>query len=176
MNIHVAKCNLGRGVFASRHFVAGERILAFGGPIINCEQAMALGHRHVNVLQIDDDQYVDITSPAVYLNHSCDPNAGVTQNTILVAVRDISSGDEICFDYSTTMGDGTWTMRCLCTAAHCRKFITDFQHLPPALKHRYMSMGIVQSFLTGHSRVGLVRNPGDDCGVSLGRDRGTEEG
>jgi len=39
-----------------------------------------------------------------YINHSCDPNSGVQGHIDLVAMEDISSGSEICFDYWTVVG------------------------------------------------------------------------
>ncbi len=44
-------------------------------------------------------------------------------DTMLVALRDISVDEELHFDYSTTMSEGDWTMRCRCGAAQCRSLI-----------------------------------------------------
>ncbi|WP_345325886.1 SET domain-containing protein [Candidatus Villigracilis proximus] len=35
-----------------------------------------------------------------YVNHSCNPNAGLSGQIGLVAMRDIEIGEEVCFDYA----------------------------------------------------------------------------
>ncbi len=37
----------------------------------------------------------------MYMNHSCDPNAGIINDRKLVASKDIHKGGEITIDYST---------------------------------------------------------------------------
>lgn len=55
-------------------------------------------------------------------NHSCDHNAGVKGQNILVARRDIQAGEEICFDYETTDSEGL-SFICHCGSQKCRKVI-----------------------------------------------------
>ena len=68
--------------------------------------------------------------PGRYLNHSCEPNAAirkVNNRIFLVAAEPIDPGDEIVFDYSTTIGDDdVWTMRCNCGESTCRGRIKRF--------------------------------------------------
>jgi len=43
-----------------------------------------------------------------FFNHSCDPNAGLQidgQKVWLVAIKNITQGEEITWDYSTTMDE-----------------------------------------------------------------------
>lgn len=56
-------------------------------------------------------------------NHSCDPNAGVKDQNILVARRDIEVGEEVYFDYETTDIQGL-DFACQCGADICRGRIT----------------------------------------------------
>ncbi|MHB8630096.1 MAG: SET domain-containing protein-lysine N-methyltransferase [Aggregatilineales bacterium] len=56
------------------------------------------------------------------INHSCDPNAGVKGQNVLVARRDIAPGEEICFDYETTDTQGM-NFVCRCGSPKCRKRI-----------------------------------------------------
>ena len=62
-----------------------------------------------------------------FINHSCDPNAGVTWNgdiATLVAIQNIEPGEEITFDYGTVNPPGdNFTFSCSCGAANCRKVI-----------------------------------------------------
>lgn len=102
-SIFVANCELGRGLFAARGFAAGETILRFTGPLIGLADAIAKGDTEGNPLQVSPTDYIDLEPPGVFANHSCEPNAGIRDNTILVALQLITVGEEIRYDYSTTM-------------------------------------------------------------------------
>ena len=60
-----------------------------------------------------------------YLNHSCEPNAGIrktNQQLFLFAAKPIAAEKEIVIDYSTILGDDDiWTMRCNCGRSACRR-------------------------------------------------------
>ncbi len=45
------------------------------------------------------------------------------------------------------MEEQSFTMQCLCGASRCRKVIKDFSTLPPQTRERYISQGIVMSFI-----------------------------
>lgn len=140
-------CPVGLGVFANRDIAPGEMILAFGGPIIDFAETKRRGPRECMAVQIGPNRYIDTQPPAVFVNHSCDPNAGIRHNTILVALREIRKGQEICFDYSTTMEEQSFTMNCLCGQRGCRGVVSDFSTLPHEVKARYLKLGIVMSFI-----------------------------
>lgn len=55
-------------------------------------------------------------------NHSCEPNAGVKGQNILVARQRIGTGEEICFDYETTDTEGMY-FECRCFNKNCRNTI-----------------------------------------------------
>ena len=88
-----------------------------------------------------------VGEPDRYLNHSCDPNAGIVDNRRLVAIRAIAAGEEIRFDYSTTMAEDFWTLECRCGSPLCRGTVTDFRLLPSEVKQRYLELGVVQGFI-----------------------------
>lgn len=56
-------------------------------------------------LGIDEEQYLDLNELSRTFNHSCNPNSFIKGKNELVALRDIKKGEEITFDYSTTMDD-----------------------------------------------------------------------
>ena len=144
----VADTNVGRGVFATRDFAAGEVILAFTGAPLSYEDTLTLSPQdEARTLQIDSGRYIDTEPPGRYTNHSCDPNSGVVEDK-LVALRPVLAREEIRFDYSTTMGlDDLWTMDCVCGAPLCRGTIRAFATLPATLKEHYTRLGIVPAFL-----------------------------
>jgi len=70
------------------------------------------------------------TAYAYYLNHSCNPNSGIRDKVIIVAMRDIERGEEITLDYSITEADRTGKLKCKCGDQNCRKIIRSIQFLP----------------------------------------------
>jgi SET domain-containing protein len=145
---HVARApgQIGDGLFASEAIAPGREILRFSGPILTLPQVRAKGHLAANALQIGLASYLDLEPPGRLVNHSCDPNAAVFDNVRLVSLRPISAGDEIRFDYSTTISDG-WTMACCCGSPRCRRLVAAFQLLPRPLRLKYELLGCVQRFI-----------------------------
>lgn len=144
---HIRTCDVGLGVFASRDLAPGEIILAIEGPIIDFAETKRRGPRECMAIQIGPDQYIDTKPPGVFVNHSCEPNAGIRQNQNLVALRKIRPGQEIRYDYSTTMEEDSFAMQCLCGAPTCREWIRDFSTLPRSLRERYLAQDIVMDFI-----------------------------
>ncbi|HYG33741.1 MAG TPA: SET domain-containing protein-lysine N-methyltransferase [Clostridia bacterium] len=140
-------CDVGLGVFANQDLAAGEFILKIEGPIIDFAETKRRGPRECMAIQIGYDRYIDTQAPGVFVNHSCDPNAGIQQDKNLVALRGIRKGQEIRYDYSTTMEEQSFTMPCLCGAPGCRRIVRDFSTLPSQVKARYISERIVMSFI-----------------------------
>jgi uncharacterized protein len=150
--VEVGSSALGRGVFATRSFRPGQAILVFSGPVLNHDEVLALGGDRAYALQIGADEYLDTMPPGRYANHSCDPNAGIVNDRMLIALRSVEAGEEIRFDYSTTMSRDHWTMECRCGQPTCRRVILDFHHLPPITQNRYLQLGIVQRFIVSEVR------------------------
>ena len=151
-NVAVGRSAIGRGVFAARHLQPGEPILSFHGPALATPEMIALGPDRVYALQVGDGEYLDLVPPGRYLNHSCDPNAGVLNDRTLIALRPIAPGEEVRFDYSTAMREDHWTMECRCGEYLCRRVVLDFHHLPPITQNRYLQLGIVQRFIVDEVR------------------------
>lgn len=149
-NVYIGRSPIaGRGVFAARRLRAGELILSFaaGGPaVVPCAATHVAPQGGGHYLQVGEDRYILPRPPALYVNHSCDPNAGVRDCTELVALTAIESGAEVTFDYSTSMAEDGWEMDCTCRAAACRGRVRDFKHLPPERRAFYMERGVVGAF------------------------------
>jgi hypothetical protein len=150
--VEVGPSAFGRGLFASRPVLPGQPILVFAGPVLDHGGVLALGEDQAYALQIGPDEYLDTMPPGRYTNHSCDPNAGIMNDRVLVALRPIVTGEEIRFDYSTTMSEDHWTMECRCGEPFCRRVILDFHHLPPITQNRYLQLGVVQRFIVDEVR------------------------
>ncbi len=146
-SFEVDRGDLGWGIFARREFHRGDYIFTFTGPLIDFDGTVAKGERESDPLQIGENLYIDLEEPGRSINHSCAPNSGVIENRILIAIRSIQPGEEISLDYSTTMGDGHWTMICACGNASCRGVIRDFEYLDQELRQSYLELNVVQGYL-----------------------------
>ena len=158
--VWVGPCELGAGLFAGRAITRGEVIVPLGGPRYRRDDPIHDSETGANLLQTGYRTYVLLEAPAVYANHSCDPNAGVVDSRRLVALRDIAPGQEIRWDYSTTMDENFWTMRCRCGAAACRGVVGDFKTLPRELRRRYLELRVVPRFIAWRYVEGIERPQG----------------
>jgi len=127
----------GRGVYAAGDIRKNEVILEFNGPYVKIESLAGIPREvQDHLFNIGLGEYLIVREPGVYTNHSCDPNAGIVRDVLLVAMRDIERDEEITFDYSMITADG-WTMECRCGSPSCRKIIGNYKDLPDELKTKY---------------------------------------
>ena len=121
----------GIGLKAQRDIQAGEIVVVELGPVVSrkfIEVIESLTGYECN-LCIGWDSYI-LHAPlhedyqGGYINHSCDPNAGLLTNGVWCAIRDISQGEEVTCDYGTFETYPGWSMDCQCGSPHCRKTIT----------------------------------------------------
>jgi SET domain-containing protein len=131
----------GYGLFAVQPVAKDEVLCVWGGEILTEEElAQQPEERQKHGLQVEEGMYmlplVD-DDPADYVNHSCNPNAGLSGQICLVAMRPITVGDEICFDYAMSDGSDYDEFECMCGAENCRKTITGGDWRLPELHQRY---------------------------------------
>jgi hypothetical protein len=152
-HVAVAPSRNGKGLFSTRRFRAGDEILVIAGRIVDPDLLWERGGRFAaNCIRFGPESYIDPgDSLGRYINHSCEPNAGlrkVNQRLVLFAAKDIRSGAEIQFDYSTTIGDDDiWTMRCNCGERSCRRVIRRLGALQPERVERYRRDGLVPTYI-----------------------------
>ncbi len=137
----------GRGLFATRCIKFGGRVLCFRGPLIDFARSRN-PRFECYCVQVGPNSYTLTWAPERFINHSCAPNLGFRDARELRALRLIQPGDELTFDYSTSMAEDAWTMECQCGAPHCRHLIGDFVDLPGEIKARYRELGIVPEWLS----------------------------
>lgn len=127
----------GEGIFAARDILKDEVILRFEGPLVEIKNVEGIP-REVwdHLFNVGVDKYIIAKEPAVRTNHSCEPNAGIVQDVLLVAMRNIKKDEEITFDYSIITADN-WTMECKCGCPSCRKIIGNYKDLPDEVKRKY---------------------------------------
>jgi hypothetical protein len=138
----IADTPLGKGCIATEKIHKDEIICKMIGPLMTAERSKGASDQ-CNPLQIGPGTYLDLVKPYVNFNHSCDPNAGLRNDGILFALREIKPGEEIRYDYSTTVDEPMWMMECQCRcgARNCRGEIGDFQTIPHHRKEFYRSRG-----------------------------------
>lgn len=155
-SIRVDESRTGRGVFVLDGVQRGEPILVFHGTPIDFAGTLAKGERECDALQIGPDLYLDLEAPGRFVNHSCEPNSGLRDDGVtLVALRDLAPGDEVLFDYSTTMAENHWTLECLCGSPRCRGTIRDFHLLTSEEKMELIRQEIVPAFILAAETDGL---------------------
>lgn len=91
-NTYVAASEIhGKGLFASVSISAGEVIGWLQGRPSNSDDCY--------VLWISARQGIEVLCDFKYINHAEDPNACYYDDLSVVALRDISAGEEITHDY-----------------------------------------------------------------------------
>jgi hypothetical protein len=153
----VRETELGKSVFAGQPFATGDVLVRFSGRRIGAARVR-------RPMTGADDRYVQV-APDEYMgpsgriddlvNHSCDPNAGLrflTQGVFLVALRPIAVGEEIAWDYSTTVDEPDWRMACRCGAPTCRGVVTRFAQLPPERQSWFRDRDLVAPHLREPAR------------------------
>jgi hypothetical protein len=131
----------GTGIFAIAPVPAGTTVAGFGGAVVDGTELAALPEEiRVHSLQIDDDLFIVSFPPfddADYVNHSCEPNCGIVGSVLLVSMRDVEVGEELCFDYAMTDTDDYDEFTCSCGTASCRGTISGADWKDPELRERY---------------------------------------
>ena len=144
----------GSGAFAVRDIRPGEAIGRFGGSVLHASKVPAFPEEDM-FLQVGPETYLGASGDALdRANHSCDPNAGVLVGggmVALVAVRAIAAGEEILWDYSTSVDGSTdpWEMGCGCGSKVCRGKVGAFQRLPAPVRERHVALGTIPDWLLG---------------------------
>ena len=149
----------GFGTFARRRIMAGELIAAFGGRVVTLREWRGLPEeeRRRSLAIHDDLELVQCNrshpGDGDWINHSCEPNAGIRGQIFLVAMRDIEEGEEITFDYAMVICDPDFRMECRCGRRNCRKMVTGNDWKEPGLQYRYrgfLSLYIQERINGGH--------------------------
>src|SRR5215469_13846547 len=133
----------GRGLVAVAPIAADELVAIKGGHIVTTAALRSLPERLQNsevqiaggfhLAAVDDAEYEPVM---LFINHSCEPNVGFAGNIVLVAMRDISPGDELTTDYAL-FDDYDGEMECRCGRASCRHTINGRDWQRPELQRRY---------------------------------------
>lgn len=150
--VTIGRNHLGEAVFAARAFAQGDLILQIKGDLIPSYEMPERYHGASDrYMQVDSNLFIGPSGGADDLvNHSCDPNSGIRftpHGMLLIALRTIAQGEEICWDYSTTMQGIGWSMRCDCRTTLCRGEVAEFSRLGSKRQAYYVAAGVVAPFI-----------------------------
>lgn len=132
------------GLFARQAVAAGELLLVWGGRVVTgAEWATLSPQKQEHSVQVEEDLYLvgfEGVPPDAgdYINHSCQPNAGLRGQIAVVAMRSIEPDEEICFDYAMSDGTPYDEFTCACGMPACRGQITGSDWQRPELQQRYL--------------------------------------
>lgn len=148
-SIEIKDSKFGKGLFATRHIEPGKVFCKVSGneKKLNLYETTLLGEKESHAIQLDFDKYLLCEPPFLYSNHSCNPNCAVNEKLQMFALKKIKAGEELLWDYSTSMLERSWTMKCSCGEKNCRKIISDFDLLPKYLQQKYLELNIVLPFI-----------------------------
>jgi SET domain-containing protein len=130
----------GRGMFARQPIKKGDLVALWGGDVLDRTHYESLGeHQKRQSAQVEEDLYLVSSKPGPgdFINHSCDPNAGLHGQVAIVAMRDIRPGEEVTIDYAMCDGDPADSFDCLCGSPICRNMVTGNDWMLPELQKRY---------------------------------------
>ena len=131
----------GYAVYALTDFKKNELLVMWGGRVATLAEVLVLPREEQgHTIQIHDELYlapIGMQEPADYVNHSCNPNAGISGQISLVAMRDIAAGEEITFDYAMADSSSYDEFDCACGAPTCRGRVSGDDWKRPELWKRY---------------------------------------
>ena len=133
----------GRGLLALAPIGEDEIVAIKGGHVVDTATLRSLPARLRNSdVQIADGFHLvalteqEYEPVMLFVNHSCEPNVGIAGNIVLVAMRDIGTGEELTTDYAL-FDDYDGQMACRCGTRSCRGSIDGRDWQRPELQRRY---------------------------------------
>jgi hypothetical protein len=131
----------GFGTFAVEPIPAGTIVACFGGTLMGRATFETMpSDQRARSIQIDEDSFLlgpVVREPGDAVNHSCQPNCGMGGAAQVVAMRDISIGEELTFDYAMSDGCNYDEFPCSCGHTDCRGRVTGNDWRLPELRSRY---------------------------------------
>ena len=131
-SVRIGETLVGKGVFAERGYPAHSVIGEISGEII-----IDSPNGSSYAIEIDERTQLEPHAPFRFLNHSCQPNCefdsfdddivtGEVAPLYLIALREISTGEELTIDYNWSASSA---IPCRCSAPQCRGWIVSIDEL-----------------------------------------------
>ena len=156
-NVYVKDTGIyGQSLFANKDFKKYEIVFVASGAIIK--------EPNLYTIPISKDLCIEPRIPEgnlpQYICHSCDPNLGIKDRSLFVAMRDISKDEEVTIDYAMIVPEFPepeqkgwehldfehWQeWKCACGRPNCRGKVVGYKQLSAADKEKYK--GYISDFL-----------------------------
>ncbi len=141
----------GRGVYAKENIDKGSVVYVLSGPTMTpTDFAKMVNSDKEDIddpLQVGKRTYINLDKVSDTFNHSCDPNTGLRKRSEMIAIKDIKKGEEVTFDYSSTIAPTEWKMKCGCGSKDCRKILSDVRSVPRKKIEYYKQNGVIQRYM-----------------------------
>ena len=119
----------------------GTPVATFGGLAVSYLEVIASDpDRRSRSIQVESDLYFlgsPIREPGDSINHSCNPNCGMGNASMVVAMRQINPGEELTFDYAMSDSSDYDEFVCHCKHSRCRGMIRGSDWKLPEVQQRY---------------------------------------
>lgn len=137
----------GMGIYSTQVINKDEKIAMFGGYVMTRKEEEETPEEiYDNAIQIDEDLVIGAKfkteiEDASMFNHSCNANAGIRGQILLVAIKEITPNEQITLDFGTVLfhpeGVKPYVLKCLCNSKHCRGTITDDDWKKEVVQKKY---------------------------------------
>lgn len=121
----VSETNFGQGLVATQDLEAGVIVEQFTGPVMRFAE---LPEEEIPfVMWFGPDRWLIPQGNCRYINHSCDPNCGLTTRREVITRRPVKKGESLCIIYNVSTEEGDWhpkwTFKCYCGVYFCQGLI-----------------------------------------------------
>lgn len=122
----------GKGLFGIKGIKKDEVVADYTdglGEYVNSRKADELYEKGFDhMIQVGDDLFFAAVKKGDFeeadcLNHSCEPNCGISGKLKIVAMVGIKPGEEVTIDYAM-MESSDYSFKCNCCSKNCRKIVT----------------------------------------------------
>ncbi|KAG0283494.1 hypothetical protein BGZ97_008523 [Linnemannia gamsii] len=126
----------GKGLIATKDCPVGTAMEKFEGPVVDYSE---LGSDDIiyalNFLQNGQWKWMMASTPAIYANHGCRPNARINDKQEIVAIRPIKAGEHVVYLYNVGTAedkwDPLWTFECKCGTKKCQGLVNAYRPWEP---------------------------------------------
>jgi hypothetical protein len=174
------KCEVRNRDVAGGHSVAaraviepGELVGVWSGRVVGADALDTLpAEIRCHTVQIEENLFLassGVDDPPDFINHSCEPNAGLVGQITIVALRRILPGEEVTIDYAMCDGSPYDEFDCTCGSKLCRGTVTGDDWRDPALWKRYAGhfSPYLQRRIEALKRAGVTQRPGRKRALAL---------
>lgn len=124
------------GLFANENVAAGQLVFTIEGELLRhpTRYSVQVGRdAHIDVIETSSSEISSSRHPWRFMNHSCEPTTRIVGRSV-IALRDISAGEPVTFNYNTTEWEMAETFTCQCGAPRCLGEIRGYKFLSPELR------------------------------------------